>query len=56
MNIDNIARVNTVIINKKMRDMSIDSCFFFRAIRCESYELFSKHNGYGFISEIFDLS
>ena len=29
MNIDNIARVNTVIINKKMRDMSIDSCFFF---------------------------
>ena len=55
MNVGNIACVNTVIINKKMTGISIDSCFFFRAIRCESYELFSKHNGSGFISEIFDL-
>ena len=44
MNIDNITHVNSIIINRKI-------VYLFNP-----FEIFPKHNGYGFVSESFALN
>ena len=52
MNIDNITSINNVIINGKIVDIHL---MLFFSLAVKSFEVFPKHNGYGFISELFAL-
>ena len=51
INIPNIANINSITMNRKTIHLSIYACFY--AINIKSFEIFTKNNGYGFISESF---
>ena len=56
-NINNITSINNIIINRKIVDMSIKSCFFFlMLLAVKPFEIFRKSKKYGFISEFFALN
>ena len=54
MDIDNIPDINNNIINIIVH--AFIKCCFFILLTAKSFEIFTKHNGYLFISESFALS
>ena len=48
MNIDKIANINSITINRKIVHVPISSCYFMLLTK-HSFEMFPKHNEYGFI-------
>ena len=54
MNINNITIINNIIANRKIK--LVQSSFFFHVIDFKVFEIFSKHNECGLISESFALS
>ena len=55
MNIDNITSINNIIINGKIVNISIYYCFFFMLLSVNFFEMFPKHNRYGFKFFFFEL-
>ena len=55
MNINNITTINNIIINRKIVHVIFNPVFFI-LLAVKSFEIFPKHNGYGFISESFAFS
>ena len=55
VNVFNIINCNSNIINTKIIDITIKTCFFILSVD-QSFEIFPKHNGVATISESFALN